>query len=106
MEQELINKIFQLIILILLTVLCRYIVPVIKAYVSEEKFMLIKNWTMAFVEAAEMLFTGKKLGDAKLEYVTNLVVQKADEIGIQLSTEDTRSLIEQAVKIMNENTKE
>lgn len=101
MDSEMFIRIVQLILAILSIVITTYIIPYIKAKVGTEKFNQVKLWTRIFVDAAEQTVTKPGTGQKKLILVTDWLKNKLKELGVELSDEQIRLLIEDAVYNMN-----
>lgn len=97
MNSEMFIRIIQLILAILSIVITTYIIPYIKAKVGTEKFNQVKLWTNIFVDAAEQTVTRPGAGQKKLILVTDWLKNKLRELGVELSDEQIRLLIEDAV---------
>lgn len=94
---EIIAKVIELVIAVLCIVISRYVVPYVKGLVGEKKFVQIKEWIVVFVTAAEQLYAGDKRGEEKCEYVIKLATEKAKDIGIKITEEQLRAMLESAL---------
>ena len=97
MTSEIITKVIELVILGLSILVGRYVIPWLREKVNFIYMNEIVAWAKTFVKSAEMLVKGEKMGDEKLEMVTKLLEEKLAELGIVLSAEQVRSIIEEAV---------
>lgn len=102
---DIIVKTIELVILIIAMLIGRYLVPIIKTNVDFNKLKLVCNYADIFVNAAEQIFLGEGLGELKLDSVTALIKDKTKDLNIKLSDDDIRSIIENAVKKMNNESK-
>lgn len=89
-------KIIELFIIIIVAVITRYTIPYIKLNIDEQKINQAKYWINVFVGAAEMIF-GAKTGEEKLNYVLKNMSIKINELGIKITEDNLRALIEDAV---------
>lgn len=105
MSEDIILKIMELAIIIFVAIIGRYVIPYIKLNIGESKLEHISYWINTFVRAAEMLF-GEKTGEEKLNYVIENISIKLDELGVKLSEDNIRALIEDAVYSYTQTTKE
>ena len=99
---ELINAIIKVVILLVATILTKYAIPYVKTKISAEKVALIVSYASVLVRGIEQKVKESGQGQKKLEEVTRLLAQRANEIGLVLSSEDIRLIIENAVKEMKE----
>jgi len=95
--EDIIVKILEVAVIAIAAAVSRYFIPMIRARVGSEKFDLIVKWAKTFVAAAENIFDEQGVGEKKLELVTNLLTEKANEIGIKINPEQTRAIIEAAL---------
>lgn len=99
---SIILKILELVVIIVVALITRYVIPLIKTKVQTSQLSVIAAWAITFVRAAEQIFIGKNKGDEKLIAVTEWLTNKANELGIKLNEEQIRALIEEAVNTYNE----
>ena len=92
MENEILNYALYIIMSVAVVVVTRYLVPYLKSRLEkdgqEQLIQLIEN----LVQAAEQIFSGKKMGEQKKEYVVSALAGKGIEI-----TEPINAMIESAV---------
>lgn len=99
-REEIITIVAKVIIIVIATVIGRYLIPWIKAKLGTDKLELIKKWALIFVNAAENTIKGEKKGAERCKVVTEWISTKANEIGIQMTADDVRSVLEDAYNIM------
>lgn len=104
MDNELVMNIIRLVIMILCGVITTFIVPYIKSKIGTEKLTQIMSWVDIFVRAAEQIVEGSGKGEEKLTLVTTWVKEKAATLGVTLTDDDIRVLIEDAVNVLNTST--
>lgn len=97
---DILFKIIELVIIILMALIGRYVVPYLKSIVDINKLEQIVMWANKFVVMAENVITGKGKGTEKCEYVSELLIKKAKELGLQLTDEQIRTLVEDAYNTM------
>lgn len=95
----------ELIVVILAYILARYMIPGVKNKLSDDNLNQIMSWVTIFVHAAENLITDKGSGNIKYEYVVQALAEKLNEYNVELTEQDIRAIIENAVYVMNK-TKE
>ena len=101
MDMTLLTKILEVVVLLICTIVGRYIIPWVKTKVNVEKISLITTWASIFVQAAEQIISGKGLGEEKKTKVLEWLQEKLSEIGITLSDDDLNNIIESAVQTLN-----
>lgn len=97
-------KIVELVVVIVVALIARYAVPYIKLNVGNAKMEQISYWVNIFVGAAEMLF-GAKTGEEKMNYVLGNMSLKLNDIGVSMSEDNLRALVEDAVYSYINSTK-
>ena len=102
-REEIITDIVKVVIVVIAAILGRYVIPWVKGKVGVDKLELIKKWALIFVNAAENTIKGEKKGAERCEVVTKWISTKAGEIGIVMSPEDIRSVLENAYNEMMQN---
>ena len=98
--EQIITTIVELVVLIVAALVGRYVIPFIKTKVDMSKLALITEWALKFVKAAENMLTGSSRGEEKRNQVTAWLKEKADEIGIELTEAQIRTLLEDAYTTM------
>ena len=83
------NAIISLLALLITT----FLIPWIKAKVGSEKLAQTQTWVKIAVEAAEIIYKGTDLGEAKKAYVMRYL----DSKGYTLDTDSIDAMIEAAV---------
>lgn len=98
------------IVLCLVSIVCivitRYVIPYIKSQTSASQLEQITDFVSRAVEAAEVLFNIPHSGEAKREYVINLVNEKFNSKGVVITEEQIRALLESAWKQMNDTSRD
>ena len=98
--EQITTTIIELIVLIIAALIGRYVIPFIKTNVDIKKLELITEWALKFVKAAENILTGSGRGEEKRNQVITWLKEKADEIGIELTEDQLRTLLEDAYTTM------
>lgn len=94
---EIVVRIIELIITIIIALIGRYAIPYLKGKMGEQNYKLILQWAVTFVVAAEKMIIGEKTGEEKRELVTKWIKEKANELGIKLTEEQIRTILESAL---------
>jgi hypothetical protein len=92
-----ITEIVTLILKLVLVLATTFLIPWVKKKVDAEKLTEVRKWTMIAVEAAEMIYNGFEMGEAKKAFVEDFLKRK----GFNLNTDEVDKLIEAAVLEMN-----
>ncbi len=98
MNGEIILKLVEVGVLIITAIVGRYLVPFLREKVNFTYMTEAVSWAETFVKAAEMMVKGEKMGEEKLNMVTEMMREKLNELGITFTEEQIRALIEEAVK--------
>ena len=93
-------KIIIAVLSILGTILTGIVIPYIKEKIGNEKLAKYEYWANYAVKAAEMIFAGQGMGEAKKEYVINFLDNMFNKNKVVITPEQIEVLIEAAVKIM------
>ncbi len=99
-----ITPIIEYVIKLVGVIITAYIIPLIKSKVSSAKWNNLCEFADVFVNCAEMIFRGTKLGKDKKKYVIEKLTALAEERGLNFSADAIEAAIENAVKQMNDNT--
>ena len=73
-------------------------VPLIRSKVTNEQWESIKNYALAGVQAAEIIFNAQGKGEEKLEWVTEYIEAQCKAHGIKIDMDTVRIAIENAWK--------
>ena len=79
-----------------------FIVPFIKASVSEKQLNQYKEWAILAVKTAELLWKETGHGEAKKEYVVKFLNDMFNKNKIVITEDQMEILIESAVKTMKD----
>lgn len=74
------------------------VVPLIRSKLTNSQWETIKNYALAGVQAAEILFNAQGKGEEKLEWVSKYIEAQCKEHGIEIDTDTVRVAIENAWK--------
>ena len=91
------------IISVLSAIVTGFIVPLIKEKIGYEKLVKYKEWVLQAVQAADMIFSEKGMGETKKEYVVNFLSNMFNKNKVVITSEQIEILIESAVKTMKLN---
>ena len=97
MNPELITKIVEAVVTILLALISAYVIPWLKNKVGDDKYATIVEFAEIVVRSAEKLYTPEEW-EKKKEYALELVMAKADNIGLKLGYDEINAIIEGAVQ--------
>lgn len=73
-------------------------VPLIRSKVTNEQWESIKNYALAGVQAAEIIFNAQGKGEDKLEWVSEYIEAQCKAHGIEIDMDTVRIAIENAWK--------
>lgn len=82
------------------TIITGFIIPLIKEKIGSEKLAKYEEWATQAVQAAEMMFDGKGMGETKKEYVVNFLNNMFNKNKVVITEEQIEILVESAVKQM------
>lgn len=74
------------------------VVPLIKSKLTNSQWESIKNYALAGVQAAEIIFNAQGKGEEKLEWVTEYIEKQCKAHGIKIDMDTVRVAIENAWK--------
>lgn len=74
------------------------LVPLIRTKINAEQWETIKNYALAGVQAAEILFNAQGKGEEKLEWVSKYIEAQCAAHGIKIDMDTVRIAIENAWK--------
>lgn len=106
MMEKIIFDILEIVVIVVATLIGRYVIPYFKAKLDEKKIEAMVEWAKRFVNTAENIINGQGKGKEKREYVAKLLANKAKELNINLSENEIRALIEDAYTVLIKDKKE
>ena len=74
------------------------VVPLIKSKLTNSQWESIKNYALAGVQAAEIIFNAQGKGEEKLEWVSKYIKEQCKAHGIEIDMDTVRVAIENAWK--------
>ena len=74
------------------------VVPLIKSKLTNSQWESIKNYALAGVQAAEIIFNAQGKGEEKLEWVSKYIEAQCAAHGIKIDMDTVRIAIENAWK--------
>ena len=104
-DNKLLFDLVDVILLVITSAIGRYLVPLVKTKLGQEKLQLLSQYAVKFVKLAEVMIDGEKKGDEKREYVSELIVEEANKLHLNLTDDQIRMLIEDAVFSLNNKNK-
>jgi len=103
MMEKIIFDILEIAVIVIASLIGRYVIPYFKNKVDMQKVEQIVAWAKRFVIMAENVIKGQGKGADKRELVAKLLAEKAKELNINLSEQEIRTLIEDAWTEMIKN---
>ena len=97
MTPEMITKITEALITVLLMAVSAYVIPWLKNKVGEDKYATIVEFAEIVVRSAEKLYTVEEW-EHKKQYAVLMVSQKSAELGLKLDECEINAIIEGAVQ--------
>lgn len=104
MINEIITIALKLVILVVFALISTYVIPWIKANLTEKQISNIKFWANEFVICAEKLFPStdeEKTGEIKLATVTTWLNKLVANTDVTLTDAQVRGIIEDCVDTLN-----
>lgn len=74
------------------------VVPLIKSKMTNEQWESIRNYALAGVQAAEIIFNAQGKDEEKLQWVSDYIEAQCKEHGIKIDMDTVRIAIENAWK--------
>lgn len=102
MTPEMISKITECTITVIILIVSAYVIPFLKNKIGTDKMQLLQEFAEACVRAAEQIYT-KEDWKLKKDYVTRLVTEKATDLGIGLNEAEIDAVIEGIVNFVKHN---
>ena len=94
MNEEIFIKIIELAVLVLITILTKYLIPFIKAKMSKSQMEMFIDYVNIAVKAASQIYTKEQWAEKK-DYCMNYLTNVANEqLELHLSEEDISVLVE------------
>lgn len=103
--EKIIFDILEIAVIVIASLIGRYVIPYFKNKVDIQKLQQIVDWAKRFVIMAENVINGQGKGKEKRDLVAKLITEKAKELNINLSEQEIRTLIEDAYTEMIKETK-
>ena len=100
------NRVFQLILTgipVLGAIITYFVVPYLKAKISNEKLIQYSTWAKLAVDAAEMLWKESGTGESKKEFAVGYLNNLFNKNKVIITEEQINVLIEAAVQELNKN---
>jgi len=102
MTPETITKITECAITIILLIVSAYVIPFLKSKIETGKMYLLDDFVEWAIRAAEQLYKPEEW-KLKKDYVTHLVSEKANDLGIGLNEAEIDAIIEGIVNYVKHN---
>ena len=97
--QTIITIITRIVLPVCGAIITYFIVPLIKEKIGAEKYRNIMMWVFKAVDAAEQIFPAGDNG-SKYGYAVEFIKEQAKKVGIELTDNEIRTLIESAVSML------
>lgn len=97
MNTELITKLVEAIVTVVIVLISAYVIPWLKGKIGDDKYALIVEFADIVVRSAEKLYTPEEYAQKK-RYAVEMVQKKAEEIGITITADEINAIIEGAVQ--------
>lgn len=97
MNPELITKITELIVTVIIAVISIYVIPWLKNKVGEDKYNTILEYAETLVRSAEKIYTVEEW-KIKKDYAVHLLNKKIESMGLKISESEINAIIEGAVQ--------
>ena len=92
------TQIMVILVTLVSAVMTGILFPLIRSKVSAAQWELIKEFAIAGVQAAEIIFNAQGKGEEKLEWVTEYIEKQCKAHGIEIDMDTVRVAIENAWK--------
>lgn len=93
-----ITQIIVALIGLLSVIITSVVVPLIRSKLTNSQWESIKNYALAGVQAAEIIFNAQGKGEEKLEWVSKYIEEQCKAHGIEIDMDTVRVAIENAWK--------
>lgn len=93
-----ITQIIVALIGLLSVIITSVVVPLIRSKLTNSQWESIKNYALAGVQAAEIIFNAQDKGEEKLEWVSKYIEEQCKAHGIEIDMDTVRVAIENAWK--------
>lgn len=97
MNPELITKLTEAIITVIVVIISAYVIPWLKNKVGDDKYATIVEYAEIVVRSAEKIYTTEEWAQKK-SYAVNMLEKKAKEVGIDINEKEINAIIEGAVQ--------
>mgnify|MGYP002855208709 CR=1 FL=1 len=97
MNPELITKLVEAIVTVVVVLISAYVIPWLKNKIGEDKYTTLVEFAEIVVRSAEKIYTQEEW-QTKKNYAVELVISKSKELGLELSIEEINAIIEGAVQ--------
>lgn len=97
MNTELITKLVEAVVTVVIVLISAYVIPWLKGKIGDDKYAMIVEFAEIVVRSAEKIFTQEEWAQKK-RYAVEMVQKKAEEIGITITPDEINAIIEGAVQ--------
>ena len=97
MSPELITKLVESIVTVVIILISAYVIPWLKNKIGDDKYATIVEFAEIVVRSAEKIYTPEEW-EQKKQYAVMMVKEKASQLGLNISAEEINAIIEGAVQ--------
>lgn len=97
MSQELLTKLIESVVTVVIVLISAYVIPWLKNKVGEDRYNQILTYAELVVRSAEKIYIPEEW-QTKKNYAVEMVIVKARELGLNLSADEVNAIIEGAVQ--------
>ena len=102
MTPEMITKVTECVLTVIVLLVSAYLIPWLKTKISEEKLKELENFCEQAVRAAEQLYTPEEY-KLKKAYVLSLINEQIEKLGLGLNEAEIDAIIEGIVNYVKHN---
>ena len=102
MSEEMIKLFVECVLGLIAFIVSTYLIPWLRTRIGADKMQMLEQFVEACVRAAEQMYTPEDW-KLKKDYVTKLVTEKANELGLGLNEAEVDAIIEGVVNYVKHN---
>lgn len=102
MTPEMITKVTECVLTVIVLIVSAYVIPWLKTKISEEKLEELERFCEQAVRAAEQLYTPEEY-KLKKAYVLSLINEQIEKLGLGLNEAEIDAIIEGIVNYVKHN---
>ena len=97
MNPELITKLTELIVTVIMAVISIYVIPWLKTKIGDDKYAMILEFAETVVRSAEKIYTVEEW-EKKKAYAVHMVRNKVTDLGLNITESEINAIVEGAVQ--------